>query len=495
MKFASSVIALALASGVVVNGMSIRGNTRHANKLIASARRLEEGSGDSGDGEESGDSGDEEESEDSGDSGDAVEEMSLTDYSITLLTCISGEQVTNDEDGESESSSVVFRLCPSSSCNMTTTLLGCDDGYGDYVVGIDTFLQVYMESQGEEESQDEEENDEDNEEENYQQYDNPMIKYNKWGQAFDASQYMECAAFEQQQGGNNYYRDMQFYIGPGCSADGSSIALHTYMDDACTTSFDGNFTLISAGWESLPFSDGGIVSMECVSCATVDEDYNVEVNEMCEQEYGSSVAQCDNTTSDGCDYVDYLLYQAYGNLTDSGSVDRLAGVKDAVSQVSTKFMDTMSTKEARAFIAAMVIFALSFAAGLTFISCLCVKKRREGKTLKKASQALLSGSDDEDETPKRRSSVVSLVRASTNQLKEQVSAAFEKKEEDEKSVQSQYEVPELNVRVTVEEPTTPKRSSTKFFAKMDKHLKKKLSPLSPKNISLKFPLSPKKNKN
>jgi len=515
MKFASSVIALALASGVVVNGMSIRGNTKHANKLIASARRLEEGSGDE---QGSGDSGDEQES------GDAADEISLVDYSITLLSCTQGEIVMNEQDAEEgeeeedeeaeeeeeaeeveseEGDYVVFRLCPSSSCNMTTSILGCDDSYGDYVVDIDTFLQVYMESLGEEEQQSQDAEEEEGEYTwQYQEYDNPMVKYNEWNQAFDGSQYMECTAYEAPQGGNNYYRDMQFYIAPTCTADGKSIALQTYMDEDCSTVFEGNFSQINSGWESLPFSDGGLVSMECVSCMTVDENYNVDVNEMCGQEFESIVAQCDNTTASGCETVESLLYKAYGNLTEISSIsDRFAGVKDAASQAanqvkdaakeaSTKFMDTMSTQEARAFIAAMVVFGLSFFAGLSFITCICVKKRRQKQATNKAAQGLLDGSDDEDESvQKRRSSVVSLVRTGTNQLK----AAFEKKEEDEdKTVKSDYyEAPEA---AEAEEPKTPKRTS-KFFAKIDKHvLKKKLSVVSPKNLSLKFPLSPKSKK-
>jgi len=471
MKFESGVITLALMSAIAVEGMSIRGNTKQANKLLAFSRRLE----DSGDEGESGDSGDSGESgdENNQESGDENNEESmddeqratyfLKDYSIKLLSCIQGQQVVNYENGEMESSTVVFRLCPSDSCDSSASIFGCDDGYGDYVVGIDTFLDAYMESQS------------DN---NDDRYGNPMITYNQWGQEFDASEYLECSEYrqddeeqqyyQQQQNYQGYYNgngggnqnmyygnnnkdgDFNFFIGPGCSENGTSIALQMYMDDECTYSFEVEFSAFAPAWETLPFSDGGLVSMDCVSCYGADNDNNMEVSEMCIQEFQSSVARCEESmetdnyyhysSTGGCDYVDSLLTSAYGNLTVDGTNsvvnNTLSAVKTTVStaakEVSTRFMDTMSTKEARAFIAGMVIFGLSFLIGVSFIGCLCVKKRRQRRVLKKkkASTLLPSGSDDSSSSQdddlsikKRRSSVVSLVRSSTNTIKESVSAA------------------------------------------------------------------------
>lgn len=135
------------------------------------------------------------------------------------------------------------------------------------------------------------------------------------------------------------------------------------------------------------------------------------------------------TNAGGCDYIDSLLIPIYGNLTE-GSNSTLSAVKDTVTkaakEVSTRFMDTLSTKEARAFIAGMVLFGLSVFIGVSFIGCLCVKKRRQRRRLK-ASKLLPSGSDNEFSRElsiqKRRSSVVSLVRSSTNTIKESVAAA------------------------------------------------------------------------
>jgi len=513
MKIASGILTLTLAGNIAVDGMSIRGNSKHANKLMAFSRRLEN-SGDSGNAEEYGDSGDMNDEE--------KEIYFLKDYSINLISCIQGEQVINYENGESESSTVIFRLCPSDSCDSSTSLQGCDEGYGDYVVGIDTFLEAYMESQGES-------NDEEN--------GNSMIVYNQWGEEFDASEYMECAEYrleegeEQQQGQNNganYYNDMKFYIGPGCSKNGTSIALQTYMDEECTYSFQGNFSTISPGWDSLPFSDGGLVSLDCEPCYGADEDGNMAVSEICQQQFQSSFARCDQgmesdnyynyhyTTSSGCDYVDSLLNSVYGNLTKTNQ-DTLSAVKTTVGNVgnavgnavkkgSTRFMDTLSSRETRLFIAGMVIFALSFFIGVSAIACLCVKKRRQRKSLKKRedSKLLPTGTDDDATeglaVQKRRSSVLALVRANTANI---VAAVKKSKANDEDgTVHSEYnnmddaivnaKQESISATVSTTDPSpmpndaTPERSTSasdatektkggRFLSKMDKHLKKKLS--------------------
>lgn len=86
MKFASVVFALIGVGGIAtVDGMSIRG--RGANKLMTFARRLDEDAA-----EENGD-----ENNNNGENGEENGDDSmyfLKDYSIKLLSCIQGEQVS-----------------------------------------------------------------------------------------------------------------------------------------------------------------------------------------------------------------------------------------------------------------------------------------------------------------------------------------------------------------------------------------------------------------
>jgi len=397
----------------------------------------------------------------------------LNNYSIKLLSCIQGEQIVNYENGEMESSTVVFRLCPSDSCDANSEL-GCESGYGDYTVGITTFLEAYMESQ----------------EDNQNYYGNGMITYNNYGQEFDAEEYMECREYDVEEGQqqnnyngqynnnnnnngqqqqqqnsynqynnnngqqqnnnnqynngqrrqlqNNYYYNAQYFIGPGCSADGTTIVLGMYADEYCSYPSDVNFADIAYGWESgLPFSDGGLVSMNCVACYGPDQDYNYELSEMCTESYEFSSSRCESNmesnsyyygqNTQGCDYIDSLVESVYGNGnddvdgTDNNSTSTDSWVTSAVSEVSTRFMDTLSTREARSFIAAMVLFSLSAFFGATLMGYFCVQKRKKAKL--RATKGLLPEAEQPMESRRRSASVVALVRSGTNGIAESVRTA------------------------------------------------------------------------
>jgi hypothetical protein len=126
----------------------------------------------------------------------------LTDYSIKLISCMAGEGYANYESGQMESSTVIFRLCPIDSCTSNNTL-GCDTGYADYAVGINTFAEAFAESV----------------QDNYQFYEvNQVVEY-----------IQECREIEDS-GSNNYYTSGYSYIGLACSVDGTNIRLATFSD-------------------------------------------------------------------------------------------------------------------------------------------------------------------------------------------------------------------------------------------------------------------------
>jgi len=406
----------------------------------------------------------------------------LNNYSIKLLSCIQGEQIINYENGEAEPSTVVFRLCPSNTCDMNSAM-GCDSGYGDYAVGINTFLEAYMESQ------------EDNDQDQYGG--NSMLAYNSYGQEFDASEYMECAEYDAEenadqdqnyyqynnnngqnqnqqynnyngaygnnnnaQGGNynnynnnngqrqrqrrqqnnnyNYYQNVQLYIGPGCSDDGTTIGLNMFMDDTCSYATDFNFADVAYGWDSLPFSNGGLVSMNCMACYGPDEDYNYELSEMCTETYSASTSRCEANMSSysyygqansGCDYVESLVQAVYGSGNDEDDEDGAS----ATTSLATSFMETLSTREARAFIACMIIFCLSAVGGSALFGYFFHNKRkraqasREGKLLDDGDYEPPIALTDEDGNPivKRRSSVVALVKDGVYYVKEGLKVGVE----------------------------------------------------------------------
>ena len=453
MKFASAVSALFIAIGIAeVDGMSIRGNTKSANKLMTLARRLENAGGYGNGGYNNGGNnynGQTAANNGYGGYGGYYGEMEeeelyfLNNYSIKLMSCIQGEQVINYENGEMDSSTVTFRLCPSDSCDADSSM-GCDSGYGDFAIGINVFLEAYMDQQ----------------QQNDQYYGNEMLVYNQNGQEFDAQEYMECKEYnveqdenQQQQynynynynynngqnnnnNNNGYYENAQFFIGPSCSTDGTTISLGMYMDEACSYPAQASFADIAYGWDSgLPFSDGGLISMNCVACYGPNENYEWELSEMCTESYQSSTSRCEvnmETTSyygqntQGCSYITGLVESIYGSGTNKTDIYNTNSTSSSdwtnINAFSTQFMNTLNTREARAFIAAMVLFCLSAFFGALLITCFCVKKRKERKRRRRraAANSVKKLLPEAQPAVKRRSSVVALVRSGTNSIRESV---------------------------------------------------------------------------
>lgn len=516
---AAAVVSLVVAASAIIDSifadanLSIRGNTKSANKLMAFSRRLEDTTNDYNNnnvygeaannwasntvyGENSNNNAAANNNNNNANSysyyggnyGEMDEESMyfLNNYSIKLLGCIQGEQVINYENGEMESSTVLFRLCPANTCEAESSI-GCEDGYGDFAVGIETFLEAYMEQQKENDNGNNNNNNNNNQQNQQQQQYygnngnwNSMIAYNNYGQEFDAEEYMECREFDveegqnqqqqqQQQYYNNYnynnnggnnnnnnngqqqynqnggqynekdgyyyanngnndggqgqyngqysnngqqqgnynnngyqqndyqnYQNMQFFIGPSCSEDGTTITLGMYLDEDCSyAATDVNFTDVAYGWDKLPFSDGGLVSLDCFQCYGPNENYEYELSKMCSESYESSTARCEanmesysyyGQNTQGCDYVNGLaetvLYGRSSSATadDESDTDSMSWVK------TTRFMDTLSKPAARAFIAAMV-FTVSAFVGSCLVGYCCVQKRKKRKAKKRAASS------------------------------------------------------------------------------------------------------------
>merc|ERR1719491_881744 len=166
-----------------------------------------------------------------------------------------------------------------------------------------------------------------NQEQNYYQYNN----YNNNGQnnnnqnqnqnqnqQYNNNNYQGGGG--QQQGNYNYYQNVDIFIGPACSADGTTIGLSMFMEDTCSyaASDDMDFANVAFGWDSLPFANGGLISnLNCLACYGPDADYNYELREICTDAYAASTSRCEaNMTSHnsyygqnthGCDYVESLI--------------------------------------------------------------------------------------------------------------------------------------------------------------------------------------------
>lgn len=260
------LLAFLLAFATTVTGRTIK---HHSNKknVIGKARRLE----------------DQNNNNNNNQNQDEEEYGFLMNYKMKMVSCKMGETVRNPENGEYEQNAVVFRLCPSSDggCD-DESAMGCKEGYGDYIVGLNTFVEAYMQDQ----------------EENMQQDDN-----------FNVAEYAECRQYEDDN--NNGYA---YFIGPACTDDGTDIKLELFYDEYCTNvPEDITFEQISNGW-SLPYGDGGLVSDYCNSCTEYDNG-NYEVKEMCERLY-ENAGKCETNMESyhyygkqegACDYITELL--------------------------------------------------------------------------------------------------------------------------------------------------------------------------------------------
>ncbi|KAL7504814.1 hypothetical protein ACHAXN_004642 [Cyclotella atomus] len=188
---------------------------------------------------------------------------------------------------------VRFRLCPSNSCHDGFST-GCSSNYGEYVVDMVQFLQVYVAWQMEEQ------------EYKCATYRNTCYKecfqssngncytkcYNKYGvnvalcasqdaygnaysgygdnvanTPFTLEDYLECAEYDL--GGDD---DVTHYLGPYCAQQGGDIRLGFFTDDTCTlaSAYQANYFEKLTGIE-VPYTKAAIVSQSCISCEAKDD--------------------------------------------------------------------------------------------------------------------------------------------------------------------------------------------------------------------------------
>lgn len=319
--------------------------------------------------------------------GDANEAWYLTDYSLKMLSCAAGERTVNYENGEVQSSTVIFRLCPRDLCNAdNSTSRGCEEGYGDFAVGINTFTQAYVESLKD-------------------YYNNGMQIYSYSYGEFNVEEYVrECRLFEegeqQENDQNNQYNNYgtYAYIGAACTEDGTDIRLASFSDPYCSQESDVSFSETHNGFE-LPYSSGGLIPSDCISCVQQNDNYEYEVAEMCKQTYEDAIYKCEENmesynsyygqNNGGCDYVASFVPQntvssSWFSGSSKSSSSKSSSSKSEETDVSKSSGNLFTNqpenvKLAEEYIALLVISALVGAAFVIFF----VKKTVDKKAAEK----------------------------------------------------------------------------------------------------------------
>jgi hypothetical protein len=181
----------------------------------------------------------------------------LEGYSAKLIGCATGASYT-DSYGNIEPSSVIFRLCPANTCVNASTV-GCKKGYGDYVTGINTYVQAYV---------------------------NENIN-NLMNDDFNPNMFSACRQYNYQpQDDTN--AATPYYIGPACAGT-AGLKLDLFTDDTCTTPADSSITYASlSGGKALPYSQGNLVSTQCASCNATANDGSAMVSNLCSSLYQTS---------------------------------------------------------------------------------------------------------------------------------------------------------------------------------------------------------------
>ena len=210
----------------------------------------------------------------------------LGSYNLKMISCIANEPIVNQATGESEYNAIIFRLCPSTGECSDASNKGCGAGYGDYIVGMNTFVNEYLEQKRDEMQAD----------------DN-----------FKIEQLAECRQYNADKDGE--YADSVFYVGPACTADGTGIRVAMFTDADCSILEESvTFEDISAGI-SLPYAEGGLISQSCESCYSVNDNGEEGLNEMCMGLYeqaGKCEAKMESTHSSGkvetaCEVINALI--------------------------------------------------------------------------------------------------------------------------------------------------------------------------------------------
>jgi len=287
-------------------------------------------------------------------------------------------EANGDEDVKISTQRLVrFRLCPTSSCTMESAA-GCSAGYGDYIIGMEDYLQAYSQAvqQDQEYSCEYEknygdcacdgENQGDDFNRDYCEYDCYMGKgmeycvdrnpyeenngnnnKNNQNQQQNMQELAECRQLEINNNNQRELEDAQavYYLGAYCSETGGSIHLGLFTEDTCSQFADANngaTTYASLTGSSLPYSETTMIGTECLSCKEPkevnkngenqnnenDQEDADQVKEVCEQLYANS-GKCEANLSsstvkypntNGCNFMEGVkIYRKNGSIIQKKS--------------------------------------------------------------------------------------------------------------------------------------------------------------------------------
>jgi len=302
----NTALTLTAVIGLSTAAPSITSNSNLGQKLLSSARRL--------------------------DGNQEIDYSWVANYSLKFLGCHTTSQWNDDADGENgvklaNLNLVRFRLCPSNTCS-SNNAYGCMEGYGDYIIDMNTYLQTYLDAA-------------DN---------NNAQQNNDW----DLKAMVQCTQLN----------DGEYYTGTYCSSDGSSILMGVFTDDTCSNLADvygGQETYTTVTGKELPHSKATLVGNECMSCkegtnANDNDQQDADaVMEGCETLY-ETAGKCEQNMSNGgsdssaCQYMKgiSLVYKEGRSNTTSSAASLFIGLFGCSFVLISSYAYYLKTKLDRA---------------------------------------------------------------------------------------------------------------------------------------------------
>merc|ERR1740124_676585 len=259
----------------------------------------------------------------------------LSTYSLKYATCSSIATYSDDLAQDEDSSTVlrtdqyvVFRLCPSDTCN-SASVYGCQSDYGEYMLPIEDWLEIIAEYREEEferyceycaecdideyyQAADDAGNDQD-EEQDGEERRNRRLADEDQAQVDDAyineeDPYSDgyCSACSDYADVSN---DQVLYIGPYCSSDKSAIVLTMFDDEYCSNYVGDQYDINTlTGLDLTSETLMQYYNNDCIACkeselafqdanddADENEDNN-DITEVCENIYNAA-AKCNQYMS------------------------------------------------------------------------------------------------------------------------------------------------------------------------------------------------------
>jgi len=234
--------------------------------------------------------------------GEVDEYEFLQKYEQVYMTCDADMSIKNEE-GDYEYGVVIARMCPNGATCDNDGKRKCKDGYGDYAVGIQTYMEQFLE-QFERNQEDENE-------------DQRRLNEEEEAFEFNFGEFGECSEFEVQNNNrrlNEEEEEVKYYVGPKCDEGDIRIAL--FSDEDCK--YESSATFEELVGISMPWSESIIDDADCrpYYCSSTNENGEQEYNDFCTQIVEQASFKCEERmenysiygkTVAGCETISAML--------------------------------------------------------------------------------------------------------------------------------------------------------------------------------------------